>query len=210
MIVLNLSSTMRLKEPMKFCIRTMLLPLVLFSIGCEPKTTTDSFPDYRLIKRFSKRLNKEAGAVLYCYGTSPHQSEWDIQRYGKSTFDVTYFFIKSQKDLVSLEEARCTLVSVAESFLEEINTDPEVKPSLDVYPLTYDWIKLYINFKDENKADLENGGISIIYFSGGRIRYETVEDPEGKPSKRRISTYYEEPYEKALEIVKEQGCLKDY
>jgi hypothetical protein len=199
---------------MKFFVRAVLLFIVLGSIGCEQKTTmdsyTDSFPDYRLIKRFSKRLNQETGAVLYSYGTSPHQSEWDIQRYGKEAFSVTYLFEKNKNEVVSLEEARCTLVSVAESFLEEINTDPEVRPDLDVYPLTYDWINMYVHFVDKNNANLENGGVSVIYFSGGRIRYETVEDPEGKPSKRRISTYYEEPYEKALEIVKEQGCLKDY
>ena len=199
---------------MKFFTKIMLLSLVLALVNCERKPTmeefTDSFPDYRLIKRFSKRLNQETGITLYCYGRNQFKSEKQIRRYGKNTFDISYLCKKNKDTVIPLEEARCTLVSIAESLLEEINSDLDVRPILDVYPQTYDWIELCIHFEDENNVDLKNGGISIIYFRRGEIRYETIENPEGKPSKRRVSTDYKEPYEKALEIVKEQGCLQHY
>ena len=88
---------------------------------------------------------------------------------------ANYNVYKTQKDIVSLEEAQRLLVSVAEGLLEEINSNLTVRPHLDVYPMISDLISIRIDFEDENHITLGNGGVSEIYFANGKIKYERHE-----------------------------------
>ena len=191
-------------------IKTSLLLCLIFLCGCN-ESHSEGYPRGNLIKRFSKRLNEETGAVLYRYASGPRQTEEEIERYGKESYILSYYFKKDQDDYVSLDEARCLLVSIVESFLKEVNADETVHEDLNVYPLTADWLYVSIYFKDENKINLGQG-ISFCSLWNDKIKYETFEIYEYSPTypvKGKYQYIHEESYQDALKIVKEQKCLQD-
>lgn len=193
--------------------RYIKLLLILFIIfcGCSAWDISKKVPEFRLIKRFSNKINKETGLVLFCYGINNSLPKNYQIKNGTANFSVSYKLYRTQKDIISLEDARCLLISVAESFLEEINSDPEIRNDLDVYPFRNDRIGISIVFVDENDVNLGNGGISDIYFSHGKItyeRYEILKYEKPIPSGKHF-TVLKETYPEALDIVKKSGCLKN-
>lgn len=170
-----------------------------------------SMPEYKLIKRFSKRIEKSDGINLYSYGINALHPVPENHVEGKiSDFSVSYKIYKKRTDVVSLEEARCLIVSIAQSFLNEINSDSEIKNELDKHPLPSNRIRISIYFKDENRVELGNEGISYIILKEDKIKYERYEIREYTPPTPvgRHFVVHEEGYDKALEIVKNEGCLR--
>ena len=189
--------------------KILLLFFSFISSVCCQHEDLESIPEYKIIKQFSKRIKEETGLKLDCYGVNDGFPNGYKFKNGLGSFSVAYRLYKSQEDTISVEEARCLLVSVAESFLNEINSNLEIRKELDVYPFTIDLIKVSIYFVDENDVDLGTG-ISTVYFYEGRIKYndyQIIEYRKGN-SLGKSSTIREESYEEALSIVKQQNCLR--
>ncbi len=169
-------------------------------------------PEYKLIKRFSKRIEKSERIYLYAYGINAMHPIPEDHIQGKiSDFSVSYKIYKKRTDIISLESARCLIVSIAESFLKEINSDPEIKNELDKYPLPSDRIRISLQFRDQNDIELGNEGISYVYLNNKKIEYERYEIREYRPPTAigKHFVVHEESYGEALEIVKKQGCLRE-
>lgn len=188
--------------------------MILFMFGLSASCCHDvlNMPEYKLIKRFSKRIKKSDGIYLYCYGINALHPVPEDHIEGKiSDFSVSYEIYKKRTDSVSLDSARCLVVSIAESFLKEINSDPKIKNELSKYPLPSDRIHVILHFRDENDVELGNEGISSVFLERDKIEYERYEIREYTPPipVGRHFTVHEERYGKALEIVKNQGCLRE-
>lgn len=185
---------------MKFI--SFFLAMLAILWGCQ--TTCDVskiVPEFRLIKRFSAKLKEDQGLKLYSYGINNNVPKDYTSDRIVYNFSVSYVAYKTQQDIISLEDARHLLISTAESFLAEINSDPEVKDRLDQYPLSSDRINICIIFEDENHAGLGNGGVQRIYLSNGQIKYRRYEIQEYK-AKDTIGTNFlmhQESYSEALQ-----------
>ena len=153
------------------CIMFFCLAL---SVACSKRDASEMLPEYRLINNFSKKLKEKTDLVLCCYGVNNYLPREYPFKNGLACFDADYTLTKTRYDTISLEEARCFLVSVVENFLQEINSNLEVRPLLDVYPFTSDFIRVCIYFKDENHINLGQG-ISRVFFSEGKLKYERYE-----------------------------------
>ena len=211
--------------------------LVLMFSSCknEKVDLSELCPEYKLIDTFSERIKPETGLVLRSYGTNNHLPKGYQFKNGVGDFTADYTAYKTQQDVISLEEARRLIISVAEGLLQEINSNPIVRPDLDVYPMTSDLLTISINFKDENHIELGNGGVSRMFFSHGKIEYRRYEIyeytnrnqlPEGvhvheeingkmhsyqvtHPPSGKHFIIHQESYAEALDIVKkENGLMK--
>ncbi len=194
---------------MKFIKLIIVTNLCIFASCC---CDVLKMPEYRLIKRFSTRIEKTGKIKLYCYGINTiHPTPTDHINGKISDFYVSYEICKNQTDIISLGSARCLIVSIAESFLKEINSDPDIKTELDKYPLPSDRIRISVHFRDKNDIELGNEGISAIFLKADKIEYERYEIREYKPPTAigKHFMVHEESYGEALEIVKKQGCLRE-
>jgi hypothetical protein len=203
---------------MKYIKFALIILQSLIHVNCSSPDICDMFPDYGLIKTFSKRIKNETGLTLYSYGTRHGYTEDEKLKYGKENFMVSYFLHKKRVDTISIEEARCLLTSVAESFLREINNFPGIRDYVDVYPLPYDMIEVSIYFKDENNVDLGTE-LSCASLYKGKITYTHYEIKEyqkefkiiTRTKKLTVGEHFDiltENYTDALEMVKKQGCLR--
>ncbi len=183
--------------------------IFLFLFGCNSRCDISQLiPEFKLIKNISDKIQSEKGLILSMYGINNDLPKDYKKKNITANFSVAYRLPKTKNDLISLEQARCFLVFVAESLLYAINHDPEIKERLEVFPFPSDLLKISIYFEDENRVQLANGGISDLYFSKGKIIYERYEIHGYNPyplGKHFI--VHEESYADALEIVKQQGCL---
>ena len=84
--------------------------------------------EYKLINVYSERVKPETGLELRSYGINIELPKGYKFKNGVGDFMVDYYSYKTQKDIVSLEEARRLIVSVAENLLEEINSNLIVRP----------------------------------------------------------------------------------
>src|SRR5438105_9222831 len=85
-------------------------------------------------------------------------------------FDASYK-MKSKKT-VSLNEARCLVMSIAETYLKAINENEKIKNVLDEYPLNTDRLSFNIHFTDENEIALEHGIASVGCYKN-KLWYKT-------------------------------------
>ncbi len=185
--------------------------VLLMNSSCQKKAQHlwEIVPEYKLLVEFSKKIKPETDLVLTGYGINNHLPKGYEFVNGVANFKVTYSLYKTKNDEISLDQARILLVSVGEALLNEINTNSEIRSELDVYPLTSDFIRIAIHFKDELKIDLGQG-VSEVYFSKGKIKYERYEIrdyPNRYPATGKHYIIHEETYAEALEIVKKQGSL---
>lgn len=186
--------------------------LIVFSIffGCQHRVDVSRInPEFRLINKFAKKLKQEKGLVLHAYGIN-HSLEKDYQFVnGTANLYSAYYSFRNKDDGVSKEEARCLLISVTESFVNAINTDEELRPRLDVYPVDYQNIQLRINFVDKNKVELGQG-VSYVGLRKGKIKYEgyKIEEYNAEHIWGRHFTIHEETYPEALKIAEREGCIE--
>jgi hypothetical protein len=167
-------------------------------------------PEFRLIKRFSARLKSEEQIQLCSYGVNNGPKREGHLKNHISDFSVSYKLYKSLDDSISLDSARCLVVSIAEGLLGEINSDKELRGELDVFPFSNDRLDISLYFVDKNDVQLGSGGISKIYFDRGEIEYFRYEIRKYTPPAPLGKSHlvHTESYEQALAIVKSQGCLK--
>ena len=194
---------------MKFIKFVILLFVVFYSCSNRKTNELEMFPAYKLIKTFSKRIRPETDLVLYCYGVNYGLPKDYQYKNSVANFTTDYKLYKTQKDTISREHARELIVSLAESLLQEINSNPEVRPDLEVYPFTNELLSVTIYFIDENEIELGTG-ISSVHFRNGKLKYEHYEIYEytGRyPANGNHYKVHEETYVEALDIVQKQGAL---
>lgn len=166
-------------------------------------------PPYKLINLFSRKIQPQTDLVLCGYGYNwCLPNDYEIKN-GIGNFAAAYNLIKKKNDSFSLDYARNLIVFLAENLLNEINNNLEVRPDLDVYPFTSDFIDITIHFEDEKRIDLGQG-VAIIYLAHGKIKYEGYEIYEYRDRFPAVGNHYlihEESYAEALDIVKKQGTL---
>jgi len=172
------------------------------------KNWCQTYPPYKLIIEFSQKINPETNLVLRSYGIN-----WCLpkgyQKKGIGNFSASYSLSKKKNENVLLDDARKLTLFVAENFLQEINSNGEITPELDVYPLTSEFLDLCLHFEDENRIDLGQG-VAIVYFNNGKIKYEGYDIHKytgSYPAEGKHFVMHEETYAEALEIVKKQGGL---
>lgn len=180
--------------------------------GCK-QTNIYQYPPYGLIKKFSEEIQSQTGLKLSSFGATHGLDEKNKKKYGKANFDIIYKLIKNRNENISVEEARCLLISVSEAFLRKVNSDPSISQYTDTYPLPVDMIDITIFFLDHAGIEL-GAGVSSVQLWKGNIKYEAYAIEEYHMIGKTESAYghhsvlLKESYAEALEIVKQQGCLK--
>lgn len=180
---------------------------LIFLVSCN-FTLNKELPEFKLIKNFSAKVEKKLGLVLWSYGINSFLPPGCKPKNGIANFLIRYAMNLDENNLVSLERARCLIVSVSDDFIKEVNADIKVRKYLDEYPFAVNCVEMRINFVNHNNVALSNGGIEGITLSKGKIKYERYEIHGYNPyplGKHFI--VHEESYTDALEIVKQQGCL---
>ncbi len=188
---------------MKFT--NLIFCLVFLVFSCTSRGGIRDYPPYKLIIEFGEHIKPETGLVLSGYGVNVGLPK-DYKGRGIGNFRASFKLPKMRSDEISLDYARNLIVFLGERFLGEINSNSKVRPDLDFYPFTSDFIDITIHFKDENQIDLGQG-VALIYFRQGRIVYEGYKISEYTnrfPAIGKHFTIHEESYAEALDIVKKQ------
>lgn len=197
---------------MKFINFIFINSILIFLLGCgksERKDISQAIPEYRLINEFSNKITNETGLVLCGYGVNNYLPKGYEYKNSVVNFNVSYNLKKTRFDTVTLDESRRLLVSVAEGLLKQVNSNQEIVPLLESYPLESDSLHITFFIQDENQIGL-GSGVSEVYFSGGMIkyrRYEIEKYSSTYPADGKHYTIHEETYDEALKIVKEQGNM---
>lgn len=194
---------------MKFIRFVFFLVFLISSCTCKKdvKDPCQMYPPYKLINLFSQKIKPETDLVLRGYGINWCLPKGYQYKNGIGNFAASYSLQKTKNEEISLGYARNLIVFLTEKLLQEINSNPEVIPDLDVYPFISDLIRISIHFEDENRVDLGQG-VAIVYFSKGKIEYEgyKIYEYAGRfPAVGKHFTIHEESYAEALDIVKKQS-----
>ncbi|NGX40129.1 MAG: hypothetical protein KR126chlam1_01470, partial [Chlamydiae bacterium] len=88
------------------------------------------------------------------------------------------------------------VVKITEKFLDEINSNKEVRPFLREYPFEPPRANVSISFWKNGKPDIADGSVVLAFQVKNQICYFCQE--EGNPIHTLLA---EEPYEEVLKIV---------
>jgi hypothetical protein len=115
-------------------------------------------------------------------------------------------YISSQK--LNVDEARVLFIETVEGLVSKMNTDENIRPFLHDYPSTEKNTAIGIVFFDENNEFLQDDFIALISMldNGNGMIYYAIYNTETK----KLEDCYEEPYEEALRIVKEQKAAQEF
>lgn len=163
----------------------LLFIFILFLSSCTSLRSPHAREADRVVDCFLKDLKKKEEFSVFAYGGA---FMYDVEE-----IDLSLFI----KKCVNLEEARILLVSVVESLLAKINTDPGIRPYLHNYPFTDKDLVIFIHLVDENGDDAMPPNIAMISKLRKSVDFSIKENVEGPLSFRDIHT---ETYEEALKI----------
>jgi hypothetical protein len=99
----------------------------------------------------------------------------------------------------TIDEARQLYVEAVEKYLNLINSDEKIRPFLRNYPFTINNLEFDIGFVDQNGRYQKDVAFMLYSKRKGKIIY-----CEDDPKEGLFNTIYEEPYEEAVRIVREQ------
>ena len=104
---------------------------------------------------------------------------------------------------VTIEEAREMIVTATERFLELINSDEKIRPYLKEYPFKPNRAEILLAFRNKDGKDFFDGTPVLVFQVNNKIFYRrAIPIDKNNPYASNLRNLYEEPYEKALEIVK--------
>lgn len=161
-------------------------------------------------------------SCLLCYLTActpivhdnyPHRHYADITTEFLSSVSKTYQFIPFaigtmwadvkvivieviKQDLLTVDETRILFVSKVEQLLEMINRHEAIRPYLQDYPADTKYIQFGIKFRTKDISIPDAPYVGYAYIRKGKIYYTSGE---------MMDLMYVEPYEKALQLVKENA-----
>ncbi len=172
---------------MKNFVKVIFLAFVLISMNIFAKSNeSESYSQLaqKLMNSFAGEIEKEYD--LSCIGTG-----------GGMPYDIEQLSLKfvSYKR-TSIKEARELIVNITEKFLEEVNSNKEVRPFLREHPFEPFRAKVSISFWEDGIPDRKDGSLIQALQVKNQIFYYSEE--EGKPAGTLLA---EEPYEEALKIV---------
>ena len=98
---------------------------------------------------------------------------------------------------VDISQARELMVSCSQEFLDQINSDEQIRPYLHNYPFTANNIHLGMSFVEKNSSKfIKPPYIAYVTLIKGIIYYTCDYNPLGA-----LTDLYEEPYEEAVKII---------
>ncbi len=172
---------------------SVLIIALFFFVGCQKEESPEHCKQAsRFMRDYINHTRREYG--VFCCGGGGGFMETI------NHFDLTYD-LKGKK---TIEELRVILVFLTEDMLSQINTDKGMHPYLVTYPFKPENIRQSIILQDRRGRGFRNPGkgkelIFSACSSKGTISYNFANDEE-----TYLQTLYEEPYEEAYEIVKQQ------
>ena len=146
----------------------------------------------QLIIFYADTLEKEKGFILSKIG-------------GGISQDITHFSMSFQVPIkANIEIARKEYIETMEGFKTLVNTDRLIRPRLKQFPFTIEGINLTLFFKhDYNNKNANISDVTLMHYCNGIIYYYT--EGNGTLDSQKL---YNEPYETALNIVKDSGDPK--
>jgi hypothetical protein len=121
--------------------------------------------------------------------------------------EVTVKFTADRK--VDLSEARRLIVKCIEELRNSLNSNDQIIEYLSPYPFPSSAMNVGISFikksgglLDYGCVDSGTGGVSCVFQINDKLYYCSH-----NPCTQILEDYYEEPYEVALEIVRNRGAL---
>jgi len=143
----------------------------------------------KVIAQVAKDLSKIYNLQAVGYGGSMHE---DVE-------EMSLSFSCHRK--MTRKEYRKLIVNCSEYFLNEINSNEELRPHLHNFPFTSNHILLFIFVFSENGTELGIGQLSCVSVIKGKVNYSVHE------TEYTVKTGFEEPYSEALRLVKEAGMV---
>lgn len=152
---------------MYFVIGALLLVLLC---SCGPRGYYDCDETQAIFKIIQKSNRKLARLGLY-----------QVMNGGGGQPLVTYIsegYRTNRYLFTSVDEARPFFCGIIKEFLESLNADTSIAPLMQNFPLTYDNIQIWINFRDEQWNFYQSPVVSTVYLLRGRIFYVAYDENE--------------------------------
>lgn len=177
------------KKPMILtCIS--LVVAISFFVFWFPRDKTPVYVNYAssIRDQYLKHLRKEYNVKCDGFG-------------GSFLYNVKQISLalSSNESDVNIEKAREQHVNFTEEFIRRINGDERIRPYLDHYPFSPEGVSIRIAFE----ASLHGEDVTYVFYSKGNVVYARPDVETGL-----LESFFEEPYEEAVRIVKEQGKLR--
>lgn len=114
------------------------------------------------------------------------------------------------KRRVDIPEARRLIVKCVEKLRNALNSNDQIQAYLSPYPFSTNGVNISIMFLKDNDEFVDrsssgllgNEGVSAVIQVDGKVYY-----PSHNPRTQLLEDYYEETYEEALEIVRNNGSI---
>ncbi len=199
---------MRLRKKSSFL--KILLVLVLAALFINLKTKSnerekdeDDYEVYvdQVVNTFATEMREKYG--LRCCGSGGSMP------YNVETISVIFTVLKK----TTLEEARIIEVNAVERLRELVNNHEKIRPYLAEYPFTPSRADVSISFNDKNGHHTD-GTITYVFMAKNKIFFDKAEKVTRKKlssetyETNKLITLLKEPYEVALEKVKNSNELK--
>ena len=185
-----------MNKTLKFLFLLLFLSISFISFSEEENYKKRAFYRSQIVDTFVREMENEFG--LLCIGEGGSMP-YDIQ-------EISLRFKAYQK--ATVEEARELLVMVTERFIQIVNAHQKIAPYLREYPATPAIADIAISFCKNNHYPYMDGSVAHALTVNNKIFYKK-QDPDSQ--KYKLKALYEEPYEKALEIVQDgrQICERE-
>ncbi|MEI6241847.1 MAG: hypothetical protein WCP39_00385 [Chlamydiota bacterium] len=145
-----------------------------------------------IIRSFSNEIEKEYGFT--CIGSGGGMSH-DVE-------EISVQFIAYRR--ASIEKARELEVKATEKLLRMINDHEKIRPFLREYPFKTYRVEVSIAFNKVDNSAFTDGSVAYVSKIRDKIFYY-----KATLVKEDLVKLYEEPYEEAVKIVKENPLKKD-
>ena len=154
----------------------------------RPKSRIDIGYVNEVTNEFIEKASKKYGIKVYGSG-------------GSMPFDVlnieVYFSVKKRG---TIKEARELIINLKEMFVQIINDHEKLRPYLRIYPFTIDRAEVILSFCDKNGFQYKDRSPCFVLLGKGKKIYYMCLNKLGN----KHENLYEEPYEEAVKIVREQ------
>ena len=118
---------------------------------------------------------------------------------------IAVSFDSRDKDF-GIDESRILIVNSIENLLHRVNKNEEIRPYLDHYPFSCIGTKISFSFLNKKGKRVDEEFVAHVFITDdGRICYSYYNQ-----EKKMLRDLYEESYEEALRIVRDQHELKEF
>lgn len=202
--------------PMSKYVKFFILFLMMCSCSTNFAINVPPYEDElnKILAVYVQEMNKTYGITYYGRGGQMHQQIKKIE---------VMFALRKK---MTVEEARQVEVLAEERLLFLINNSEKLKPYLNTHPFTINEAQVSISVLSDKNGFRLDGSVTSIFIARGKIMYRAAELQKRK-NPPIISPYdlfpncekeqqeyldevliplYEEPYEEALKIVRDNAC----